>query len=62
MAKTAYRSPKTPALSTSAVNVPTRGSRWSAGHSCGICVGRPVLAGSVCQMVSLSRIVDGFSQ
>ena len=62
MAKTTYRAANRPALSTSARNVPMRGIRCRAGQSCGICVGRPVLAGSVCQMVSLSRIVDGLSQ
>ena len=56
------RTRNTPALSTSAANVPTLGSRCMAGHSAGISVGIPDEAGSVCHTVPLTRMVAGLSQ
>lgn len=61
-AYTANRTRNTPAFRTSARNVPTRGSRWRAGHSAGSCVGMPDEAGSVCHTVSRTRMVAGLSQ
>jgi hypothetical protein len=61
-AYTANRSRNTPAFRTSATKLPSLGRRCRAGHSAGISVGMPEEAGSVCQTVSLARIVAGFSQ
>ena len=62
MAYTMNLTRNTPALSSSAANVPTRGSLWSAGQRTGICVGTPAEPGSSCHTVRLRRMVAGFSQ